>query len=141
GVGGVVGVLGRAGVRVRGAPWRLRGTRGSLARQNAMGNPKRTAATASALMIGVGLVAFITIFAASTKQSFSASADKKLHADFVIDSGLFDQGGLSPDLTAALRTHPELSAVLGLRNAPALVDGRPGTLEAFQVDAISTIAD
>ena len=140
-----VAVLGplvaRPAVRVLGAPLRLRGTTGSLARQNAMRNPKRTAATASALMIGVGLVAFITIFAASTKQSFSDSADRKLHTDFVIDSGLFDEGGLSPDLTAALRTHPELSAVLGLRNAPALVDGRPSTLEAFQVDAISQIAD
>ncbi|HTH05300.1 MAG TPA: FtsX-like permease family protein, partial [Ilumatobacteraceae bacterium] len=105
-----VAVLGplvaRPAVRVLGAPLRLRGTTGSLARQNAMRNPKRTAATASALMIGVGLVAFITIFAASTKQSFSDSADRKLHTDFVIDSGLFDEGGLSPNLTAALRTHP-----------------------------------
>src|SRR6185369_3371009 len=80
-----VAVLGplvaRPAVRVLGAPLRLRGTTGSLARQNAMRNPKRTAATASALMIGVGLVAFITIFAASTKQSFSDSADRKLHTD------------------------------------------------------------
>src|SRR5829696_8587338 len=49
---------------------RLRGITGHLARENAMRNPKRTAATASALMIGVGLVTFITIFAASTKASF-----------------------------------------------------------------------
>ncbi len=33
-----------------------------------MRNPKRTAATASALMIGVGLVGFITIVAASTPR-------------------------------------------------------------------------
>ena len=64
-----------------------------------MRNPKRTAATASALMIGVGLVAFITIFAASTKQSISGSADRKLHADVHRRLGLFDEGGLSPALT------------------------------------------
>jgi putative ABC transport system permease protein len=45
--------------RAVGAPLpRLRGVTGKLARQNAMRNPKRTAASASALMIGVGLVGF-----------------------------------------------------------------------------------
>ena len=48
---------------------RLRGMAGTLARENATRNPRRTAATASALMIGVGLVAFITVFAASAKAS------------------------------------------------------------------------
>ena len=42
---------------------------GTLARENATRNPRRTAATASALMIGVALVAFITVFAASAKAS------------------------------------------------------------------------
>ncbi len=134
-------LLARPAARVLGAPLRLRGTTGSLARENAMRNPKRTAATASALMIGVGLVAFITIFAASTKQSISGSADRKLHADYIVDSGLFDEGGLSPALTTALRAHPEFGAVTGLRNSPTLVDGRPSMLEAFDVSAVSQIAD
>ena len=42
--------------------WRAR----QLARENAMRNPKRTATTAAALMIGVALVGFITILASST---------------------------------------------------------------------------
>ena len=41
-----------------------------LARENAVRNPKRTSVTAAALMIGVALVGFITVFAASAKQSF-----------------------------------------------------------------------
>ena len=134
-------LLARPAARVIGAPLRLRGTTGSLARENAMRNPKRTAATASALMIGVGLVAFITIFAASTKQSISGSADRKLHADYIVDSGFFDEGGLSPALTAALNAHPEFAAVTGLRNSPTLVDGRPSMLEAFDVSAVGQIAD
>ena len=52
-----------------------------------MRNPKRTAATASALMIGVGLVTFITIFAASTKASFSATVDDAFTGDFVVTAG------------------------------------------------------
>ena len=71
-----VSVLGRTIAlplsRVLGSPLpHLCGIAGELARENAMRNPKRTAATASALMIGVGLVGFITIFAASTKASLS----------------------------------------------------------------------
>ena len=50
--------------RTLGAPLSaLRGVTGKLAQRNAMRNPKRTAASASALMIGVGLVAFISILA------------------------------------------------------------------------------
>src|SRR5262249_1057984 len=54
-------VIGRWFVRLAGAPVAaLRGTTGELARDNAARNPKRTAATASALMIGVALVVLIT---------------------------------------------------------------------------------
>src|SRR5690606_8157243 len=52
--------LARPVSRLLGAPLaRLRGASGRLARENAGRNPKRTSATAQALMIGVGLVAFI----------------------------------------------------------------------------------
>ncbi|HEY3240439.1 MAG TPA: ABC transporter permease, partial [Acidimicrobiia bacterium] len=48
---------------------RLRGVTGLLARQNAMRNPRRTAGTASALMVGVAVVTLFTVVAASIKQS------------------------------------------------------------------------
>ena len=47
-----------------------RGTTGRLARENAMRNPQRTAVTSAALMIGVGLVVFVAVFAAGLKDSF-----------------------------------------------------------------------
>ena len=65
--------------RAVGAPLpRLRGVTGKLARQNAMRNPKRTAASASALMIGVGLVGFITILAASSTASVNSAIEPRL---------------------------------------------------------------
>ena len=65
-------VIARPFARLIGAPLpRVRGMAGTIARENATRNPRRTSATASALMIGVGLVAFITVFAASTKASIS----------------------------------------------------------------------
>jgi putative ABC transport system permease protein len=63
--------------RLIGAPLpRLRGITGELARDNAMRNPKRTAPSASVLMIGVGLVGFITIFVSSTKASVEQAVDQ-----------------------------------------------------------------
>ena len=46
---------------------RLRGVPGALARRNAVRTPRRTAATASALMIGIGVVHVFTVFAGSLK--------------------------------------------------------------------------
>ena len=46
---------------VIGAPIRALGIQGKLGRENAMRNPRRTASTASALMIGLGLVAMVTV--------------------------------------------------------------------------------
>src|ERR671919_352251 len=81
---------------------RLFGIRGQLARENAMRNPKRTAATASALMIGVGLVVFITIFAESAKASFGTVIDRAFTGDFVITSPAgAATGGLDPRLAAS----------------------------------------
>ena len=77
-------VLARPVVRVLGRVLpRLTGARGQLARENAVRNPRRTAATASALMIGVALVGGITVFAASGKWSVSHSFDKEFRGDLV----------------------------------------------------------
>ena len=54
---------------------------GRLASENAVRNPARTAVTAAALMIGLGLVAFVTIFAAGLKDSFNAAIDSTITAD------------------------------------------------------------
>src|SRR5262245_3481598 len=102
---------------------RLRGITGTLARENAMRNPKRTAATASALMIGVGLIGFISIFAASTKASFNASIDKSFTGDFVIDSGTGGLGGVHAGLAARLNDLPEVKAAAGVRMDAAQISG------------------
>lgn len=102
---------------------RLRGVSGLLARQNAMRNPKRTAASASALMIGVGLVAFITIFASSTKASINATVDRAFTGDFIIDSGAGMMGGLDPTLSQRLNQLPQVQAATGIRLGSAKVEG------------------
>ena len=52
-----------------GRPLRVLGMSGVLARANAMRNPRRTAVTASALVIGLALVGLTATFGASAKAS------------------------------------------------------------------------
>ena len=63
---------------------RLKGVTGRLATENAARSPKRTSATASALMIGVALVGFITIFAASARASVRDEVERGFVGDLIV---------------------------------------------------------
>jgi putative ABC transport system permease protein len=135
-------ILARPISRVLGSPLpRLRGTAGNLARENAMRNPKRTSATAAALMIGVALVGFITIVASSAKASLDETIDRTFTGDLVIASGSFGDGGLSPELAERLGKLPEVGAVTSLRLAAAEVDGKATTVYGADLDATQEIMD
>jgi len=109
---------------------RLRGITGELARENAMRNPKRTAASASALMIGVGVVGLITIFVSSAKASMDVAVDRAFSGDIVVDSGGGTFGGVDPGLAQRLRTLPEIGSAAGLRQGVAQVAGSAVLLQA-----------
>jgi putative ABC transport system permease protein len=131
-----VSVLGRTIAlplsRTIGAPLpRIKGVTGTLARENTMRNPKRTAASASALMIGVGLIAFISIFASSAKASINSTIDRTFAGDFVINSGAgASGGGVSPALAQRLNTLPQVAAATGERTGSMLILGQPTMIAA-----------
>ena len=104
---------------------KARGVAGHLARENAMRSPKRTAATAAALMIGVGLVSFITIFAASTKASFEKTMDTSFTGDLVVTAPAHfgGGGGLSPDVVRQIRDLPEVDTAGAIRVGTAQIEG------------------
>jgi putative ABC transport system permease protein len=117
--------------RLLGAPLpRLRGLSGELARENAMRNPKRTAAAGTALMLGVGIVVIINVFVASTKATVDESIDRAFTADLVVDSGASLNGGVDPSVATQLGELPEVDAVTGLRVAPVELDGSAALLGA-----------
>jgi putative ABC transport system permease protein len=118
-------VVARPAVRLLGI-WlpAARGLRGVLARENALRNPRRTSATAAALMVGVSLVGAITCFAASGKWSVQTSFDREYRGDLVVDSGGWQYGGFSGDLAAQLARQPEIAAVSGKRLSSVAVDGK-----------------
>ena len=131
-------VLARPVARAFGVPLRMRGLSGELATRNAMRNPKRTARTASSLMIGVALVGFITVFAASVKTSVAGSLETDFTGTHIVQSGGYDNStGLSPSLADALHTTPGVDAVAQARLSPAIVDG--SATEVFSAFDATTI--
>jgi len=128
-------LLARQLARVLGLPvtWALPG---HLARQNAMRNPRRTAAAALTLTIGVGLLSVITILAASTKAAAEAAfdrADGANRADLELRVGSGDgiPPPMGPAVATRLRALPELAVVADVQYLPeATVGGDPGVIGA-----------
>jgi putative ABC transport system permease protein len=90
-------------VRVLGAPAaRLRGAPGRLARQNALRNPRRTAATAAALMIGLALITTVNVLGASMRTSVEAQVDRQFGADYIVQPA--GMGRIGPDVVAKVRS-------------------------------------
>jgi putative ABC transport system permease protein len=96
---------------------------GRLARENAMRNPGRTAATAAALMIGIALVTFVAILGQGLRTSFSASWDKQLSTDYVVTA----EDGWTPipgATSRALAKAPGVASVTTVREDQAQAFGQ-----------------
>ncbi len=107
-----------------GAPGaRFGGAAGALARNNAMRAPARTAATASALMIGLALVTVVAVLAAGLKTRFESSVNALFNADYALTS----QNGFIPtgiDSANALVHVPGVTAVAPVRAGDARLFGK-----------------
>jgi len=108
---------------------RLFGPVGRMAERNALRNPRRTGATAAALMIGLALVACLSVVGSSMVASATDQLDKSVGADFIIQS---DTGQpLSADAAKAIRAAPGLEHVTDYKAVNA-------TLTAPDGDALKT---
>lgn len=101
----------------------LRGVSGRLARENAMRNPRRTASTSAALMIGVALVAFVTIFAAGLRASIADQVGVGLKGQMIVESSVFGQA-LPLDATRTVQDVPDVQTVSGIRFSEARIAGK-----------------
>ncbi|KMS70066.1 membrane protein [Streptomyces viridochromogenes] len=83
-------LLVRPVIRVLGGAFpALFGSVGRMSQRNALRNPRRTGATAAALMVGLALVGGMSVASASMTKSFDQQIDKTLGADFVVQNGNF----------------------------------------------------
>jgi putative ABC transport system permease protein len=141
-------VVARPAAVTLGAPIaRMRGITGTLARENAMRNPRRTAATASALLIGVAVVAMFTVVAASLKASAAHGVDRALTADIVVDTPGFgggvssQRGRLDPTIGARLSTVDGVQAATGLSGGDALIGGKAHAVTVADPARVGDVLD
>lgn len=115
---------------------RLRGAAGLLAGENARRNPRRTALTAAALMIGLALVTCVAVLTDSVRVSTDNAIEGTLRADFIV----FTQG---PDFSTAAATalgkDPKLSDVTEVRVTPVLIRGSSETISAIDPSELGSV--
>jgi len=129
-----------------GAPLpRVFGESAYLGRHNSMRNPKRTASTAAALMIGVGLVGFVTIVAASIKESATEVIGVTMAADLVLEpkSAMSSGGatGVSPELAQRLRETSGIATVSEIRDGQWGYRGTMQQLTAVDPSTFSQVIE
>ena len=111
----VIGTIGRAA----GLPF---GAVGRLARTNAVRNPRRTAATAFALTLGLMLVTAIAVFGASAKKSINALVDNGVTADYILTGP--NAVGVPIAASQAVSTVHGVAAVVALHPVMVKIDNR-----------------
>jgi len=83
---------------------------GQLGRENSMRNPRRTAQTASALMVGLALVSAIAVLGASLSRSATSSVDNAIRADLIVSSNSAGQGHFSQTIPTVVSGVPGVTA-------------------------------
>jgi putative ABC transport system permease protein len=121
----------------------LFGIAGLLAKENTKRKPRRTASTASALMVGVALVAFFSVFGSSTKASISETVFELFPADLTFQSKNQTDPELpaviSPALAVELETYNELSVVSAMQFGRVVIDGDKQLIGAFDPSTIEEV--
>lgn len=127
--------------RLLGAPVEMtRGLTGRLARDNASRNPQRTAATASALMIGLALITGVLVLTQSLRASFDKILDETVAADLFIydDNQGFPFAGTAVDQVAAV---PGIAQVAALTSLKVEVNGEVQSATGFDVASTDQVLD
>ncbi len=124
-----------------GAPLRLFGVAGTLGRDNARRNPKRSAGTAAALMLSVTLISFIAVFFLSFGTSINAAVDEDLKADLEVTGAGFGFPSLGPQLVDDLADQPDVAAVTGVQTGTVQIDGSPRPVYGVRFDGLDQIYD
>jgi putative ABC transport system permease protein len=113
------------------------GVAGDLAGANAVRNPRRTASTAAALMIGLTLVTLVAVLGAGLRTSTESAVSDQLRAGYVVDGSddlpfRADEGdrlARTPGVTAASHVRSDTVLIKGEEQAVSAVD--PATIGHF----------
>ncbi|SDC01623.1 ABC transporter permease [Nocardioides lianchengensis] len=111
---------------------RLFGTVGNLAGQNSLRNPRRTTATASALMIGLTLACTMAIVGDSAKASVDKSIEDNFVGDYVVSNVV--AGSFSPEVAERMRAVDGVVQVVRQRYTGGTIDGEPQGVVGIDAD-------
>ena len=109
-----------------------------LGRENAMRNPRRTASTASALMIGLGLIVMVTILSSSLRASVDKTLSETLRADLTLGTSSFTP--FSQDVAARVAEVDGVEVVSPLRLTGFRVNGSDSFLAGVDPATIDSVA-
>jgi putative ABC transport system permease protein len=141
GVAVLAAVFARPVTAAVGAPLKRTGVPGRLAVENAGRSPRRTAATASALMVGLALVALVLVLADSVKATASRLLEERFRADLVVSPAGFGGSRLSPELAPRIAALPEVEVASAVRGGQVKVDDDTRFLIGGNPSALSRLVD
>ncbi len=130
-------VFSRVLVGFVGAPVARSGSVGTLAVRNAQRDRRRTAATATAILVGLALVTGIGVLGASTTKSTNALVDDVLSADFIVQPSGFIP--FTTEVGDEIAATPGVALVSRVRFAPALLDGEQVDVTGVEPDTITAV--
>jgi putative ABC transport system permease protein len=138
GVAAASPLLSRPLLRVAAALYgRLFGPVGVLAGQNSLRNPRRTAATASALMIGLALAGTMVVIADSMKASTDAAVEEAFVGDYVVSNVV--NGEFNTAIADDMAAVPGVSNVLQMRFQFLLIDKEQDFATALDPSAVDLL--
>ncbi|MGH3318603.1 MAG: ABC transporter permease [Streptosporangiaceae bacterium] len=119
-------------------PGRVSGVPARLASRNAVRNPRRAAATTSALLVGATLISLLTVASVTLRTSVTTTLDETYPVDYVVGTR---SGPVPRDVVEALRDEPRLAAVATLHEAKGRVDGHRVGIAGVDPSALRRVTD
>ncbi|MFJ9769866.1 ABC transporter permease [Kitasatospora sp. NPDC101157] len=117
----------------------LGGTPGKLAQQNAVRNPRRTAATAAALTIGLTLVTGLTVLGTSIGDTIDRAVTKSMKADYIVSTA--NGMNLSGQVPAQIAKAPGVAASSPMTSAYWKLDGTSKAISGLDAAAFEQLAE
>ena len=130
-------VVARPVTALLGLPFARIGVPGRLGRGNAMRNPRRTSATAAALMIGLALVSAISVLGSSLKSSTVKIVDTSLGADYILHTENFTP--FSGEVGKDLRGKPGIASVASFRFGEAKIGSSTTQIQGVEPEALAAV--
>ncbi|WP_406420254.1 ABC transporter permease [Streptomyces sp. NBC_00873] len=108
---------------------RMFGPVGRMAERNALRNPRRTGATGAALMIGLALVACLSVVGSSMVASATEELDKSVGADFIVQPSGNPPQPIVPQAAKALEAVPGIEHITDYKSVGAKLTAPDGAVE------------